>query len=71
MAGLLLFVPTIIGTSILIFVLMRLIPGDVAHILVYESGTEYSKAAEKKVKGLAPGPSIYDNASYHGVWLDK
>ena len=49
---LLLFIPTIIGMSILIFVLMRLVPGDVAHILVYESGTEYSKAAEKQVKKI-------------------
>ena len=24
-----------------------------------------------KVKGWAPGPTVYDNASYHGVWLDK
>ncbi len=25
----------------------------------------------KKIKGWAPGPTIYDNASYHGVWLEK
>lgn len=24
-----------------------------------------------KVKGWGPGPTIYDNASYHGVWLKK
>jgi len=49
---LLLFIPSLIGMSILIFVLMRLVPGDVAHILVYESGTEYSQAAEKQVKKI-------------------
>ena len=49
---LLLFIPSLIGMSILIFALMRLIPGDVAHILVYESGTEYSQAAEKQVKKI-------------------
>ncbi len=49
---LLLFIPSLIGMSIIIFVLMRLVPGDVAHILVYESGTEYSKAAEKQVKKI-------------------
>ncbi|MGQ4808806.1 Glutathione transport system permease protein GsiC [Candidatus Entotheonellaceae bacterium PAL068K] len=49
---LLLFIPSLIGMSLLIFVLMRLVPGDVAHILVYESGTEYSQAAEKQVKQI-------------------
>ena len=49
---LLLFIPSLIGMSIIIFVLMRLVPGDVAHILVYESGTEYSKAAEKQVQKI-------------------
>lgn len=49
---LLLFVPSLLGMSILIFVLMRLVPGDVAHILVYESGTEYSQAAEKQVQKI-------------------
>ncbi len=49
---LLLFIPSLIGMSILIFVLMRLVPGDVAHILVYEAGTEYSGAAEKQVQKI-------------------
>ena len=39
---LLLFVPTLLGASILIFVLMRLVPGDIAEILVYQTGTESS-----------------------------
>ncbi|MCZ6873027.1 MAG: ABC transporter substrate-binding protein [bacterium] len=25
----------------------------------------------KKLKGWAPGPTIYDNASYHAVWIEK
>jgi peptide/nickel transport system permease protein len=49
---LMLFIPSLIGMSIFIFVLMRLVPGDVAHILVYEAGTEYSKAAEKQVEKI-------------------
>lgn len=49
---LLLFIPSLVGMSMFIFVLMRLIPGDVAHILVYEAGTEYSGAAEKQVKKI-------------------
>ncbi len=49
---LVLFIPSLIGMSIIIFVLMRLVPGDIAHILVYESGTEFSEAAEKHVKKI-------------------
>ncbi|ETW97415.1 MAG: hypothetical protein ETSY1_22740 [Candidatus Entotheonella factor] len=49
---LLLFIPSLFGMSVIIFVLMRLVPGDVAHILVYESGTEYSQAAEKQVEKI-------------------
>lgn len=49
---LLLFIPSLFGMSILIFILMRLIPGDVAHILVYESGTEYGQVAERQVKEI-------------------
>ena len=39
---LVLFVPTLVGASILIFVLMRLVPGDIAEILVYQTGSESS-----------------------------
>lgn len=49
---LVLFVPSILGMSIFIFVLMRMVPGDIAHILVYEAGTEFSEAAEKQVKKI-------------------
>jgi ABC-type microcin C transport system permease subunit YejB len=38
---LLLFVPTLIGASILI-VLMRLVPGDIAEILVYQTSSQSS-----------------------------
>jgi peptide/nickel transport system substrate-binding protein len=24
-----------------------------------------------KLKGWAPGPTVYDNASYHGMWIDQ
>jgi len=39
---LLLFVHTLLGASILIFVLLRLVPGDIAEILVYQTGSETS-----------------------------
>lgn len=46
---LLLFIPAVVGVTLVVFVLMRLIPGDIATILVYEAGTEGSKADEEAV----------------------
>ena len=46
---LLLFVPTLLGASILIFVLLRLVPGDIAEILVYQSGGERAVIQEKQI----------------------
>ena len=45
---LLLFVPTLIGASILIFVLLRLVPGDIAEILVYQAGSETATIQERQ-----------------------
>ena len=49
---LLLFVPTLLGASLLIFVLLRLVPGDVAEILVYGAGTESSTIQKKQVEQI-------------------
>jgi len=38
MRRLLLFVPTLLGVTILIFLLVRLVPGDIAEILVFDAG---------------------------------
>ena len=46
---LLLFVPTLLGASILIFVLLRLVPGDIAEILVYQTGSEASAIQQRQV----------------------
>lgn len=46
---LLLFVPTLVGASILIFVILRLVPGDIAEILVYQAGGEQSAIQEKQI----------------------
>lgn len=46
---LLLFVPTLIGASILIFVLMRMVPGDIAEVLVYQAGSESSAVQERQI----------------------
>ncbi len=47
-----LFVPTLLGVSILIFVLMRLVPGDIAEILVYQSGSESSTIQQKQIRQI-------------------
>jgi peptide/nickel transport system permease protein len=49
---LLLFVPTLIGASLLIFVLMRLVPGDIAEILVYQTGSESSAIQERQIRAI-------------------
>lgn len=49
---LLLFIPTLLGASLLIFVLMRLVPGDIAEILVYQAGTESSAIQEKQIRQI-------------------
>jgi len=45
----LLFVPSLFGVTLTIFVLMRLVPGDIAEILVHGAGTEYAGEAEKHI----------------------
>ena len=49
---LILFAPTLIGASILIFVLMRLVPGDIAEILVYQTGSESSAIQKRQIQQI-------------------
>ncbi len=49
---LLLFIPTLFGASLLVFVLMRLVPGDIAEILVYQTGSESSAIQKKQVQQI-------------------
>ena len=49
---LLLFIPTLLGASILIFVLMRLVPGDIAEILVYQTGSESSAVQKRQIQQI-------------------
>ncbi len=46
------FVPALIGASLLIFVLMRLVPGDIAEILVYQTGSETSGVQQKQIQRI-------------------
>jgi len=48
----LLFVPSLVGASLLIFVLMRLVPGDIAEIMVYQAGSESSTVQQKQVQEI-------------------
>ncbi len=52
MRRLVLFVPTLVGTSLFIFILLRLVPGDIAEILVYEAGTEFSAVQSQQIQQI-------------------
>jgi peptide/nickel transport system permease protein len=52
---LLLFIPAVFGVTLVVFVLMRLVPGDIATILVYEAGTERVGAAQQAVQKMRQG----------------
>jgi len=49
---LLLFVPTLVGASLLIFVILRVVPGDIAEILVYQTGSEASAIQQKQIRQI-------------------
>jgi peptide/nickel transport system permease protein len=49
---LLLFVPTLVGASLLIFVVLRVVPGDIAEILVYQTGSEASAVQQKQIRQI-------------------
>jgi peptide/nickel transport system permease protein len=49
---LLLFIPTLFGASLLVFVLMRLVPGDIAEILVYQTGSEASGIQQRQIQQI-------------------
>jgi peptide/nickel transport system permease protein len=49
---LLLFVPSLVGASLLIFLLLRVVPGDIAEILVYQTGSESSEVQEKQIRQI-------------------
>jgi peptide/nickel transport system permease protein len=49
---LLLFVPSLLGVSILIFVILRVVPGDIAEILVYQTGSESSEVQQKQIRQI-------------------
>ena len=49
---LMLFLPAALGVTLVVFILMRLVPGDIATILVYEAGTEGTQAASVAVEKM-------------------
>jgi len=46
---LLMFIPSLAGVTIVIFVLMRLVPGDYAEVLVYDAGAEQASVAKAEI----------------------
>lgn len=44
---LLLFLPSLFGVTVVIFVVMRLVPGDIATILVYQAGGQFERGTEE------------------------
>jgi peptide/nickel transport system permease protein len=52
MRRVLLFVPSLLGVTMIIFVLMRLVPGDIAEILVLGAGTEFAGVAQRQMAQL-------------------
>lgn len=49
MRRLLLFIPTLLGVTIIIFALVRLVPGDMAQILVYDAGNLSPEQVERQI----------------------
>jgi nickel transport system permease protein len=49
---LLLFVPSLLGASVLIFVLLRLGPRDIAEIIVYQAGAESASIQQQHVREI-------------------
>ncbi|MBI1736567.1 MAG: ABC transporter permease [Candidatus Rokubacteria bacterium] len=66
----LLFVPSLLGASLLIFVLMRLVPGDIAEILVYSAGTESSSVQARQVREIRAELGLDRPVlAQYGLWL--
>jgi len=49
---LLLFIPSLFGASLLIFLLLRVVPGDIAEILVYGAGSESAAVQQQQIQQI-------------------
>jgi peptide/nickel transport system permease protein len=52
MRRLLLFIPTLLGVTIVIFLLVRLVPGDIAEILVHDAGNLSPEEVERQIGAI-------------------
>jgi peptide/nickel transport system permease protein len=67
---LLLFVPSLLGASILIFVLLRLVPGDIAEIIVYQAGAESAGVQRQQVREIRAELGLdRPIVVQYGLWL--
>ena len=46
------FVPALLGASFVIFGLLRRVPGDIAEILVFQTGSESSTVQQKQIRQI-------------------
>jgi len=49
---LLLFIPTLLGVTVVIFLLVRLVPGDIAEILVHDAGNLSPEEVERQIADI-------------------
>lgn len=49
---LLLFIPTLLGVTVIIFLLVRLVPGDIAEILVHDAGNLPPEEVERQIADI-------------------
>ena len=49
---LLLFIPTLLGVTVVIFALVRLVPGDIAEILVHDAGNLSPEEVERQIASI-------------------
>lgn len=67
---LLLFLPSLLGVTVVVFVLMRLVPGDVATILVYQAGGQFERPAEELVRQVRQELGLdRPLVVQYGLWL--
>ena len=68
----LLFIPSLLGVTVLIFVLMRLVPGDIAEILVHGAGTEMAGVGEEQIRRMRADLGLdRPLVTQYLLWLSK
>ncbi len=64
----LLFVPSLLGVTVVIFVLMRMVPGDVAEIIATDAGSEMASVVEQQIQDIRAELGL--DLPYHVQYLN-